>query len=75
MDELLAVSIPLSAHDVQEDGHDNIIGNVLGVLDNGISDQQKCTDILEAVACQEEANSSSLNCIAEDGVNFVLDVA
>ena len=75
MDELLAISIPLSAHDVKEDGHNNIIGDVGWILDDGVTDQQKGTDVLEAVAGKEESNSSGFNGISKDGVNFLLDVA
>lgn len=48
--ELGAVSNTLSAEEVSEDGNNNIIGVVLGVLDNSVNEEELNSNILEAVA-------------------------
>ena len=70
MEELFAISISLFAHDVSEDSDDDIIGDVGGVLDDGVSDEEENSDILEAVAGEEESNTGILDGITEDGLNF-----
>lgn len=64
--ELLAVSNSLPAEDVSEDGNDDIVGVVLGALDDGVSEEELNSDVLEAVAGQEEGNSVPFDDISED---------
>ena len=75
MDELSTVSSTLLAHKVSEDGDDDVIGEVAGVLDDGVSDQAENTEVLEAVAGQQEGNSGSLDGITKHGLDFVLNSA
>ena len=65
--ELGAVSDTLPAEDVSEDGNDEVIGVVLGVLDDGVNEEELNSNILEAVAGQEEGNSVPFDDISEDG--------
>ena len=70
MDELSTIGSGLFAHKVSEDSDNNIIGDIVGVLDDGISDEEENSDILEAVAGEEESNTGILDGITEDGLNF-----
>lgn len=69
--ELSAVSSTLLTEDVSEDGNDDIVGVVRGVLDDGVSEEEDDSDILEAVGGQKEGNSVELNDISEGGLGLV----
>jgi len=68
--ELGAVSNSLSTEDVSEDGNNDVIGVVLGVLDDGISKDEFNSDVLEAVWGQQEGNSLPFNGISEFGLRL-----
>lgn len=69
--ELSAVSVTLSAKEVSEDGNNDVVGPVSGVLDDGIGEEEDNSDILEAVGSKEEGNSVPFNDISEDGLGLV----
>lgn len=69
--ELSAISVALSAEDVSEDGNDDIVGVVSGVLDDSVGEEEDDSDILEAVGGEEEGNTVPLNDISEDGLGLV----
>ena len=69
--ELGAVSNGLSTEDVSEDGNDEVVGVVLGWLDNGVSEEELNSDILEAIAGQKEGNSVPFNDISEDWLRLL----
>ena len=71
MDELSAVSGPLSAEDVKEDGEDDVRDDVRRVFDDGVEDEEDHTDVLGAVGGEEESNTSGLDGISEHGLNLV----
>lgn len=75
MNELFTVSISLSAEDVDEDEDDDVVGDVSGVLNDGVSDQKDGTKIFEAVGGQQESDSGGFNGITEDWFDFLTDVA
>lgn len=75
MDELSTVSNALSSQNVAEDGDDDVVGDVAGVFNDAVKDQEHNTDILEAVAGKKESNTGTLDGITEDGLNFGLDSA
>lgn len=75
MDELFAVGISLSSHDVNEDQDNDVVGDVGGVLDDGVRDQKEGSNILEAVAGQQESDSGSFDGISQNGFNFLAQVA
>ncbi len=68
--ELGAVSNSLSAEDVSEDGNDEVVGVVSGVLDDGVGKEELNSDILEAVGGKEEGNTVPLNDVSEDGLGL-----
>ena len=70
MFELGAISYSLSTEDISEDGNDDIVGVVLGALDDCISKDKFNSDILEAVGGQQESNSLPFNHISEFGLRF-----
>ncbi len=47
--ELGTVLVGLSSEDVSEDGNNDVVGVVLGVLDNSVDEEEFDSDILEAV--------------------------
>ena len=67
MFELGAVLGGLSTEDVSEDGNDDVVGVVLGVLDDGVSEEELNSDILEAVGGQQESNTFPFNGISDLG--------
>lgn len=69
--ELSAISVTLSAEEVSEDGNNDIVGPVSGVLDDSVGEEEDNSDILEAVGGQEEGNTVPLNDISEDGLGLV----
>ena len=73
MNELFTISISLFTHDVSEDGDNNVVGDIGWVLDDGISDEEEDSDILEAVAGEEETDSGILDGITKDGLNFLFN--
>ena len=72
VDELGTVLVSLISEDTEENGKDDVVGNVSGILDNLISNQEDNSNILEAVRGQQESDSSSFNGIAELGLDLVL---
>lgn len=73
--ELFTISNGLLSNDIAENGNDDIIGNVAGVFDDRVSDEEENSDILETVAGEEEGNSGVFDGVSEDGINFVLNSA
>ena len=68
--ELRAVSNSLSTEDVSEDGDNKIIGVVCWALDDSVSKKELNSDILEAVAGQEEGNTVPFDNISENGLRL-----
>ena len=75
MEELFAVSHSLSSHDVEDDDDNDIVGDVGGVLDDGITDEEEGSDIFEAVAGEEETNSGGFNSISQSRLDLLVQVA
>ena len=73
--ELTAVSNSLLAQNVFEDGDDDVIGEVGGVFDDAVSEEEDDSDILEAVAGEHEGNTGVFNSISDHGVNFLFNSA
>jgi len=69
--KLGAISDTLFTEEVSEDGDDDIIGPVSGVLDDGVDEEEDDSDILEAVGGEEEGNSVPFNDISEFGLGLV----
>lgn len=67
MFELGAIFSGLSSEDVSEDGNNDVVGVVLGVLDDGVSEEEFNSDILEAVGGQQESNTFPFNGISDLG--------
>ncbi len=63
--ELGAVCVSLSAQDVCEDGDNNVVGVVSGVLDHGVDQKELNSDVLEAVGGEEEGNSVPLDDVSD----------
>ncbi len=63
--ELSTVLVGLSAEDVSENSYNNVIGVVLGILDNSVSQKEFNSDILEAVWGKQEGNSVPLDNISD----------
>ena len=72
MPELGAVSVPLPAEDGDEDEDDDVVGPVLGVLDDGVSDEEDGSEVLGAVAGQQEGDSSVLDGVSQNGLGSVV---
>ena len=70
--ELLAVSNGLPAQDVSEDGNNDVVGVVLGGLDNGVSKEEFNSDVLEAVGGEEECISVPFNDVTDLDGGLVL---
>lgn len=75
VEELLAVSIGLSSEDSDEDEDDDVVGDVLGVFNDGVTDQKNGSDVLETVGGQKESDTSGFDGITEDGLNLLVNVA
>lgn len=73
--ELSAVSISLSSQKSDEDKNNDIVDNVRWVFNDGISNEEDGSDILEAVGGEEESNTSGFNGITQDWLDFVLNSA
>ena len=74
--ELGAVGDSLSSQKGNEDQDDDVVGDVFGVLDDGVSDQENSSDVLGTVAGQEESDSGVFNGISQNGfdVGFLAGV-
>ena len=70
--KLLAVSKSLSSEEEFEDANHNVINVVRWVLDDGVSEKEDNSDILEAVWGEEEGNSVPFNNISNLDCGFVL---
>ena len=68
--ELGTIGNSLSTEDISEDGNDDVVGVVLGVLDDCVSEDKFNSDILEAVGSQQEGNSFPFNNISEFWLRF-----
>ena len=68
--ELGAISDGLSAEDVSEDGNNDVVGVVLGGLDDGVGEEELNSDVLEAVGGQQESNTFPFDNISEYGLGF-----
>lgn len=69
--ELGAIGITLSAEDVSEDGDDDVVGVVLGVLDDSVDEEELNSDVFEAVGGKEEGNTVPLNDVTDFGLGLV----
>ena len=71
--ELFAVSNSLSAEDVSEDADHNVVDVIGGVLDDGVSEEEFNSDILEAVGGEEECISVPFDDVSDldGGLVFV----
>lgn len=63
--ELGAISDGLSAEDVSEDGNNDVVGVVLGGLDDGVGEEELNSDVLEAVGGEEHGNSFPLDGVSD----------
>ena len=70
--ELLAVSNSLPAEEVFEDGDHDVLNVVGWVLDDGVSEEEDDSDILEAVGGEEESGSFPFNNISDLDGGFAL---
>ena len=70
--ELFAVSNSLSAEEVSEDADHNVVHVVLGVLDDGVSEEEFNSDILEAVGGEEECISVPFDDVSDLDGGLVL---
>lgn len=68
--ELRAISNSLSTEDVSEDGDNKVIGVVFWALDDSVSKKELNSDILEAVAGQEEGNTVPFDNISKNGLRL-----
>lgn len=75
VDELAAVLVALLAEDGTEDGNDDVVDPVSGGLNNGVGEQQHDSDILEAVAGEQERNSAGFDDVSEGGLDLVVEAA
>jgi hypothetical protein len=69
--ELGTVRNSLSSEDESEDGDDDVVGVVLGALDDGVGEEELNSDVLEAVGSEEEGNTVPLNDVSEDGLGLL----
>ena len=69
--ELGTISDTLLTEEVSEDGDDDIVGIVSGVLDDGVSEEEDDSDVLEAVGGEESGNSVEFNDISELGLGLL----
>ena len=69
--ELGTISDTLLTAEVSEDGDDDIVGIVSGVLDDGVSEEEDDSDVLEAVGGEESGNSVEFNDISELGLGLL----
>jgi len=69
--ELGTISDTLFAEEVSEDANDDIVGIVSGVLDDGVSEEEDDSDVLEAVGGEESGNSVEFNDISELGLGLL----
>ena len=70
--ELFAVGNTLSSQNVEEDGDDDVVLPVLGVLDDGVSDQEEGSEVLGAVAGQKESDSGVFDGISQNWLGSVV---
>ena len=69
--ELGTISDTLLTEEVSEDGDDDIVGIVFGALDDGVSEEEDDSDVLEAVGGEEKGNSVEFNDISELGLGLL----
>jgi len=69
--ELGTISDTLFAEEVSEDANDDIVGIISGVLDDGVSEEEDDSDVLEAVGGEESGNSVEFNDISELGLGLL----
>lgn len=72
MFELFAVGKGLLAHEDEDDADDDVVGDVLGVLDDGVSKEEFNSDVLEAVGGKEESHTFPFNGITNLDGGLVL---
>lgn len=72
MFELLAVSNGLLSHKDEDDADNDVVGDVLGVLDDGVGKEEFNSDVLEAVGGKEESNTFPFNGITDLDGGLVL---
>lgn len=71
--ELGAVVSSLSAEDGDEDANHDVIDVISGVLDDGVSEEEDDSDILEAVGGQQEGISGPFNGVTDlDGGDILV---
>lgn len=75
VDELGAILVTLSAEEGTEDDDNDVIDDVLSILDDGVSQQENDSDVLAAVAEQEEGNAWGFNNVSESWLNLLVETA
>ena len=70
--ELFAVSNGLLAHKDEDNADNDVVGDVLGVLDDGVGKEELNSDVLEAVGGKEESNTFPFNGITDLDGGLVL---
>ena len=64
MFELFTVGKSLLSEDNEEDGKDDVLGNVFGILDDLVTEEEFHSDILETVGGEHEGNAVPFNDIS-----------
>jgi hypothetical protein len=70
--ELSAIGEHLATQDVSEDGNDNVVGVVLGALDDSVGEEELNSDVLEAVGGEEECNTVPFDDVSDLEFRLVL---
>lgn len=70
--ELFAVSEGLLSEEVSENGDNDVVGVVRGVLNDGIGKEEDNSDILEAVGGKQESNSFPFDDVSDFDSRLVL---
>ena len=63
--ELGTVPDSLLSEDVSENGNNEVVGVVLGILDHGINEEELNSSIFEAVGGEQQGNSVPLDDISD----------
>ena len=70
--ELFAVSEGLLSEEISENGNNDVVGVVSGVLNDGIGKEEDNSDILEAVGGKQESNSFPFDDVSDLNSRLVL---
>ena len=64
---MFAIGNSLPSEDVKEDGQEDVLGEVSGVLDDFVNEEEDDTEVLGAVGGKHESDSGSFDGITENG--------